>query len=122
VSLTVITAPLSFIPGLASFVVAKPNKGFLGGCSVSRTSAELGVDGVKAILDTNSLYFVCIPMEELIYAGTIGDLGYGCSGPDLGIGALVCLVRAKGDATIRSATDSYILELVPALIVDESKE
>lgn len=38
--------------------------------------------------------------------GIFRDLGYGCSDVDLGTGVLVGLVRAKGNPTIRAATDS----------------
>lgn len=54
VSLTTITAPLSFTSGLANCVVVKLDKGFPGGCFVSRTSAELRTGEVKAIFDTDS--------------------------------------------------------------------
>lgn len=106
VSLTAITAPLIFTSGLADCVVIKPDKGFQGGCYVSRTSAELRTGEVKATFDTNIPYFVGRLMEKLMDVGIIRDLGYGCSDLDLGIGVFVDLVRAKGNPAIRTATDS----------------
>lgn len=118
---TAITAPLSSTSGLTDCVVVEPDKGFPGGCYVSRTSAELRTGEVKAIFDTDGTCFAGRLVEKLMDGGIIRDLGFGRSDLDLGIGVSVDLVTAKDNSAIRTATDSESLKLMLTFIVAESK-